>query len=319
MKRLFWAWIGCAVLVLGGHSVAVAQTPPADDNSASALLQEALREITYLSFERAGELYDQVLAKVPAGSPQWEEALFGRGMCAQQHVPLSAESIALAQRLYRQLLDQKPDSRFAPRVLMNLGRIEEMVDYYPDQPHLPEARIWYEKVATGWPDTPIGSEAALRSAACLIQSYQPANARAGVEYLRLWLAAHGKNALASAMWQYMGDTYFQQFSDWSAAVDCYIKAVEAGLIEKGREGMLYWRMAVVAERAKRPEVAITYYTKIIKEAPTSGKAYQSQLALARLGATVPRIELFDTMGQSDEPAASPATSPAPATQPGGTR
>ena len=82
--------------------------------------------------------------------------------------------------------------------------------------------------------------------------------------------------------------------DEKKAVSCYLKADEMGLVEEGREGPTYWRIAVLAERNGLTDTAITYYTKVITKTPTSGKAYESQLcSKAAWGAPVPAIELFE--------------------------
>jgi len=98
------------------------------------------------------------------------------------------------------------------------------------------------------------------------------------------------------MWQYLGDTYFYPLDKYAESLSCYRKAEKIGFIEKYRRGPVYWRMAAMADRFLNDrQAAIEYYTKIITVVPTSGKAYESQLALERLGAAVPKIEIFENL------------------------
>ena len=185
--------------------------------------------------------------------------------------------------------------------MLNLGRIEELSDYYQDYVDLVAARTWYQKVADKYPGQLIASEATLRIASTYIQTYEDDQILKGIDILKKWLAEYPQDELASAMWQYLGDTYFYPIEDYAKSLSCYRNAEQIGFIEKYRRGQVYWRMAVMADRFLNDrEAAVEYYTKIITVAPTSGKAYESQLALERLGAPVPRIEILETVTPDSE-------------------
>ena len=113
--------------------------------------------------------------------------------------------------------------------------------------------------------------AMLRLAATYIQSYDHEQALIGTTSLRTWLADHPHEALASAMWQYLGDTYFFPLADYPQSLHAYEQADRLGWIDQPNLGRVYWRIAVLAERELRNrDLAVKYYTKIIREAPTSG-------------------------------------------------
>lgn len=292
-----------AAIVLGACSFATA----ADNaDQVPSLLKDAATEVSYLSFERALPLFQQAGKLVPEGSDQWQQAIFGQAVCLQQATPASAQYIAQATQLYKLLAEKYPTGRYTPQALMALGRIAELVDYLNDTPDRPAARDWYDKArqASGL-DTGLGHEATLRIAATYVQEMDADSVRKGIAILTDWLARYPKNPLASAMWQYAGNSYQYPLNDQNAALDCYLKADALGLLEQGREGPLYWRMANLAERTGRLDIAIGYYTRIIQKTPTSGKAYESQLALKRLGAPVPQIRLF--RAGDAKPATAPAT------------
>jgi hypothetical protein len=60
-----------------------------------------------------------------------------------------------------------------------------------------------------------------------------------------------------------------------------------------RESIVWWRIARIAEEhLKDRDTAIAYYTKICVDAQTSGRAFEAQIALHRLGAPVPELTAF---------------------------
>lgn len=280
-----------ALLVLAlvwGSSPASGQVDTVPNQLVTAAAEAAL-----FNFNKGYELSRAVLTGAAAPSSTWQQATFLAAVCAQQMSPPTRAMIEEAARLCRSLLDKAPASKYVGRAMMNLGRIEELSDYYGDQVDLAAARRCYERVLERWPDSAIAGEALLRIAATHIQTYDDEEVRKGVALLQDWLAEHPDDALASAMWQYLGDTYFFPLASYRRSLECYARADDIGFLEKGRQGPVYWRMAVMADRhlGDREEAA-KYYTKIITETPTSGKAYEAQLALARLGAAVPEIRIF---------------------------
>jgi tetratricopeptide (TPR) repeat protein len=286
-----------AVLVLATTAWCQSEDP-------GKILDQANAEVTYMSFERALPLYRSLLPKAAEGSELWQAAVFGQGVCEQQVMPASKETMEKAKGFFQLLLDKAPTSKFAPRAMMNLGRLAELVDYADDTSDRETARQWYTKALNAAKGTPLEGEATLRIAATYIQTYETEPISKGLDLLRSYLQDHPKDLLASAMWQYMGETYFYPLKDYKNSLECYKKADALGLLEEGREGPVYWRMAVMADRYLQDrDTAIEYYKKIITKTPTSGKAYEAQLALKALGVEPPRIELFDIVGSQDNGAA----------------
>ncbi len=305
-------WRRSAALAL--MAVAVCSRAWAAEGSltAAGLLKDAATEVSYLSFDRALPLFQQAGKLAAPGSPQAEQALFGEAVCLQQITPATADRIGEASATYRKLA-KKPDL-VGVQSMMALGRIAELVDYLGDVPDRPAARQWYEKAREASGE--LADEATLRIAATYVQEMDTDSVKKGISILTDWLAGHPNNPLASAMWQYAGNTYLYPLNDYGPALECYLKADALGLMEKGREGPVYWRMANLADRLGKNDIAIIYYTKIIEKTPTSGKAYESQLALKRLGAPVPEIKLFRAGDKATPATAVPTTGPAaPTTSP----
>jgi tetratricopeptide (TPR) repeat protein len=298
--------LGVTLVLLGAWSgMALAQNA-APAAPADPRLSEAAQETAYLNFERAYTLYSGVRASSTEGSAAWQEAVYGQAISAQQITPGSAGRINEATQLYTLLLDKTPDSKFAPRATMNLGRILELSDYYGDGIDLEGARGWYAKAAERWANDPIASEATLRIAGTYIQTFKTEQVHQGIDLLESWLKAHPNDPLASAMLQYAGDTYYYPLRQYDKALACYVKVDELGWMDDSNKGASYWRMARLADRFVHDrELAIRYYTKIITDTPTSGKAYESQEALKRLGVADPPAIMI----RSRSPATAPTTAP----------
>lgn len=258
-----------------------------------ARLDAAAAEAKLFGFSRGYDLAHEIIPLTQSQSDQWQWAVFLSGVCAQQASPPTAAMIQRAGDLYRVLLEQTPDSRYAPRATMNLGRLAELIDTYGDRSDLDAARRWYSTVIERWSNQPIAGEATLRLAGTHLQTFEDEGVTRAITLLERWLEAHPHDPLAAGMWQYLGDAYCYPRADYVRSFECYERADAIGLLETGREGPVYWRMAVLADRfLKDRERAVTYYTRIIEKTPASGKAYEAQLALTRLGAPVPELPIF---------------------------
>ena len=287
-------------------------------------MERAHKQLATMQWDQAYETYNEVVTemeKVAQRDDRWAQAVFGAAVANSQGQPVSEARTRRSVELYESLLRHKPDSKFVPRALMNLGRLHELRDYPSDQPDMAKAREKYLEVAAKWPKEPVASEGILRAAATYVQAYDAPKfeeVRKGVALLENWLAEHPKDPYASVMWQYLGDTYFIPLKEERKSLDAYNQADAIGWTDKGNEGPLLWRSAILAERVNDPAAAVRYYTKVVTDTPNSGKAYEAQLALKRLGAPVPEINLRKSA--PGQPAASQpgATSqPAAATRPAG--
>jgi tetratricopeptide (TPR) repeat protein len=299
------ATVGAVLAVLGSAKVAVAP-----ENSPSFVDQKfarATEEVAFINLEKARFLFAEARAMTKPGSPQWDRAIFGEATCIWHLLPIQRENAAQAAELFTLLASQSPTGTFTPRALLNLGRILELPEDRDDPIDLPGARAWYQKVIDGWPGEPIAGEATLRLSGTYIQTFDHAQVEKGVGLLRAWVEAHPADPLASIMWQYLADTYFFPLRDYRRAFHAYDTVDALGWTEKGLQGPAYWRVAQMSERLlKNREAAVKYYTKIINETPNSGKAYESQLALRRLGAPVPEPARMNFLGAPGGSGAVPA-------------
>jgi len=274
----------------------------ADSAATEALLQTGTTELSSRNFEAARELFGSVIKETGPGTEPWAHAVFGVAVSAHQRSPSTRKGVEEAERLYRLLLEKAAGSKFAPRAVLSLGRLAELRDYYEDPVDLETARQWYRRVIDDWPELPIAGEATLRLSATFVQTYDPALVRHGVAMLESWLATRENEPLAAGMWQYLGDTYFSPLADHESSLRCYRKAESIGFLDANNVGTLFWRMAVLAERfVKDRERAVEYYGKVIRSGAASGKGYQAQISLERLGAPVPKLKLYEPVAHARPP------------------
>lgn len=284
-------------------------------------MKAATEQLSLFNWDTAYELYKEALeAEEQENSGPWtttaQEAAFGAAVSIQHASPSDPDRVKEASDLFEKLADAKLKSPLAARSLINLGRIAELSDYYEDVIDLPKARTYYSQVIERFGgDEEIAAEATLRLAAAFVQSYKDEDVRQGVTVLEKWLASHPDGPLVSAMWQYLGDTYFFPLNEFTKSLAAYVNADRLGWLDDADIGRLWWRMANLGEKTSNLTAAITFYTRIITDAPTSGKAYESQLALKRLGAPVPEITVArkstvanpNSVGATTAPSTRPTT------------
>jgi tetratricopeptide (TPR) repeat protein len=295
-------WLSRATMALALALAPAVPAAAAKDEASGAVAEKiatATEEVAYVNLDKARGLFAAARAMTKPGSPAWETAIFGEATCTWHLLPITRENAENARRLFAELVERSPHGKATPRAMMNLGRILELPEDRDDPVDLPGARRWYEKVIDTWPADPIAGEATMRTAGTYIQTFEEKAVRHGVELLRKWVEGHPTDPLASIMWQYLADTYFFPIKDYQRALEAYDRVDALGWTEKGLQGPYYWRIAQMSERfLKNRDASVKYYTKIITETPNSGKAYESELGLRRLGAPIPESQMMKFLGES---------------------
>jgi tetratricopeptide (TPR) repeat protein len=296
--------VGCVLIgALTYPSSALAKTSP------EKLVTSGTAQLAQFEWQTAYDLFGQALEAAPESSAIWQDAAFGRAVAANQLTPSDEDRIEEAKQLFTKLSAPELKSRFAARSLMNLGRIAELVDYSQDPIDLPTARTYYAAVVERFPDDAIAHEATLRLAAAYVQSYRDEDVKQGTAILEKWLATHPQGPWASAMWQYLGDTYFFPLADYGKSLAAYERADELGWLDDADIGRVWWRIAKIAEANGNIPAAVKFYTRIVTDAPVSGKGYESQVALKRLGAPVPELRIDRPAGTKRPPTTAPVAVP----------
>ncbi|MEO0964107.1 MAG: hypothetical protein AAFY08_03215 [Planctomycetota bacterium] len=306
-RVLLAAALGAFVLVLSCLTPAASAQPASN----TPRFQSAADLIIRFEFDAAYDEFTQLREDLTTSDPRYRDACFGLAVAAQHRIPPQDEYIDQATELYNEIIELNATDELAARSMMNLGRILELRDYLGD-PHRPDDAIaYYERVHQNFPDRDIAHEAAFRQAGALIQQFDdPDDVPEGVAFLESWLKTHPDNPYAGGMHVYLYD-YYRERDLKEDALRHLIEGDRVGM-PLPRVGEMYWQAAQLAEAVPgRLDVAIRFYTKTITDAVTSGRAYEAQLALARLKREHPDagIEIPELVFGVAEPGARTAPTP----------
>lgn len=327
-RRGLWIIVAAGLGFGGGESGLLPAPCAAQENEPVKYAEEladAARELSFFNFDVAYQRFTDLLGEADSQDGEaWEKVVFGLALAAQNRTPSSPALIAEAQQRYEQLLAETPQSKLAPRAMLNLGRIAEVRDFAGDAIDLPAARAYYETVAATWPQLDVADEAVLRLGSSLMQDFDdPAKVRQGAELIENWVAGREDRPLASALYEAAGMGRLIFLNDLPGGVRALDQAVRLGLIDESTAGRVYWIIASVAEHdLGEVDLAVRYYQRIITDAARSGRAFEAEMALQRLAAAYPQRNI--TIPQSltfQEPDSQPSPTPddagVPRTGPGG--
>lgn len=288
-----WLWLGVAAAILGICLPCFSRAAEAEPATLAKQIDEAVAYLTYSNFDRAYQSYHRLVKDVqPSDGEAWQQITFGLALAAHYRTPPTPALIEEAKTRYRSIVELAPDCRFAPRSMLNLGRIAEMRDYGGDASDPESARTFYRAVFERWPALDVADEAALRYADTYVQSFDEHAVREGAAFLQSWVEAHGDRVMASVIWEYLGQVRLVILKDYAGAIHALIRADELGLMDLASAGEVYWNIASVAHHElDDPALAVRYYRKIILETPKSGNAFEAQLALFELRDSHPTMQI----------------------------
>ncbi len=293
--------IVCLLCLLLTSLVACQRQSELTNGDYAGYFDKATEELVCFNFQVSYDMFADLLEVMPAEHELYYKSLYAKATCAQHITPPTQILLDEATALFDQVANDCPDKALAGQALINLGRIAELRDYPGDNIDLVKAREYYDAVIAKYPDQELADQAAIWKAGTYILVVGDKESKLqGVKLLEDWLARRPDNAYASPMWTYLGETYELDLKDNHRALDCFVKADAIGLPAESQVSSYYWRMALLAESLPTGlDTSITYYQKIIQITPTSGRAFEAQLALERLSKAhpdkninVPKIDLY---------------------------
>jgi tetratricopeptide (TPR) repeat protein len=247
------------------------------------------------------------LAECEPGSDRYFRASYLLAVSLHQQVPAHADALAEATAIYERLWKEAGDRREAARAGLGLGRLADVKDLGADEVDQPTAWSWYRRVISRWPDDPVASEATLRLAESLAKTLDAGRAAEADAILTAWLVSHPQDPIAPAMYYLLGDIRHQILGDTPGAIQAFLSSDASGAPAQ-RGWTLVWRIAVLAEESGDRDLAIRMWRRLVTGFPSSGRAFEAQLRLRRLGVEPPPLP---EVGQAAVAAAT-GESPAPA-------
>ncbi len=251
----------------------------------------ASEALAAFNFDRAVRLFTAAHDGLERADPLWERATLGLALSTQYLDPPTADRALRAERLFRELADAETSPRFTARARLSLGRLAELSDFRGDEPD-PDAAIGhYRSVYERWPELPAAEEAVLRHAGVLAERFDdPASLDAAIQLVESWLATDADGTYASLMHEFIGTIALFR-GDEREAIARFQRAEELGLSEPNLSARTWWLIARFSEsRNDDPETAVAFYTRIVREAPYSGHAFEARLAIERLKSAFPEID-----------------------------
>jgi tetratricopeptide (TPR) repeat protein len=260
-------------------------------------------------FDLARASFDRAARAAPAKSHEGRQAVLGQAVCAQHLAPVTAGGISEAVALYGALT--AGDDAEAALATLHLGRICEQIDFLGDTIDLAGAREQYRTVIARWSEAPIAGEATVRLMGTYVQTLDPAQIHEGIALAQARLKSHPHDPWTGTLWQLVSETWLRPLGEKAKAVAALREAIRVGLPEPSRAWEMQWRLAQLSEDLHDTASAIAAYREIVLHYPTSGKAWEAQQAIIRLGQEPPPLRWFDTTVAEAEAEPEPEPEPEP--------
>jgi tetratricopeptide (TPR) repeat protein len=252
-------------------------------------LEAGARFLDSLNFNQAADIYELLYKDLEETDGRWPEAAFGYAVALWNRTPPSPESIGQAEEVFEQVSRAVPGTEWDRAARLNLARIHMLRDYPGDEED-PEAAIPILEALTR-ENGLLRHEALVRLAECHRMRYDDDESlTAARDQLMSWLEQYPDNPLASLMWEQVGWLELEDLQDREAAVAAFERAAALGFADPSKKGMLLWTLAQLLLEENEPQRAAVYFTRLIEEAPASGRAYEAQVALRKIRETVPGME-----------------------------
>jgi tetratricopeptide (TPR) repeat protein len=284
-------WAGGVLLAVSVWGLSGCGSEPV--KNPQTVYNEGVEALTGFRFDLATAAFDQVAETVPAGSPLQVKALLGSAICSHHKAPVTSSAVDRAVELYSKVIAVAPTSPESVLAEFHLGRIAEQVDFIGDKANLAAAREHYRKVIDRDPTAVIAGEATFRLMGTYVQTLDPAQVHEGIALASARVAKFPQDPWVGALWQGMGDAWNRVLNDPRKTIECFNYALAAGLPEPTRAWEVYWCIGCLQEQLGDKDAAVKAYSEIIVHYPTSGKAWEAQIAIKRLGVEPPPLRWFD--------------------------
>jgi tetratricopeptide (TPR) repeat protein len=259
------------------------------EEEVSRQLAEGRQLMDSLNFNQALALYEQAYKDLPEDDAHWPEAAFGYATSLWHQTPPNAATIAEAVEVFQSISRLMPGTEWARASRLSWARILMLRDF-PGDAENPEAAMPILEALTREGGM-ISHEALVRLAECHRMRFADLKElQAARDLLTDWLERHPENPLASLMWEQLAWLELESFNDNGRAIAALEQAEARGFADSSKKGTLLWLLGQLLQERGEHERAALYYTRLIKEVPSSGRAYEAQMVLGSIRDTVPGME-----------------------------
>lgn len=253
------------------------------------------------SFKEAREILEPLREQSEVGSEIWQESTFLLGLCRWHITPRGEFEVNSAVALLEELIEKTPQSSLIPDALIEVGRIYEIVDYPGDSKNVPKAREYYERVIADYPDHELAAIAILR----LGQTYaeeisNKESVNKAIEIVETWVNEHPESTYRSVLFRFIGETQVEILNDLENGLNNLILADESSMMPASRRGQEFLRIATIAEKLGKIDIAIKYHEFIYQKARRYSHVYLSELKVKELRGETPEPENEDSSKVTEE-------------------
>lgn len=242
------------LLVSGPPMVTAAESP----------LDAGMTTMLMLDFSGAAAKFKEAIAGAGPGTEAWEKAVLGYAVCLHHRQPGTKADKQLAAEYYEKIIERGSGSIQYQLALLFMGKLEDRVDYFGDEPQPVKAAEYYSHLLSDHPDSELATYSALYRAQSLAFSMDPDKSRRAVEDLKAWLDRHPANPLAAVQWMLVADISYYPLQDYASAAQAMIMAENAGLPGSVLLDEFWWKTANFAWLAGDEELAREYLNKITR-------------------------------------------------------
>jgi len=252
---------------------------------AGELIRLAWDDFRLQEYKRALRRFQAALDQAPTGSVERCQALYGMATVWNLRLPLADQDKKRAARLYRQVIDEAPESDLAAWSMLALARMKHLVPPGRD-PDYDEVRRAYQKVLERYPGTLAADEAFIYLQSTYVATLEPGPTRKAVKALKKFIRERPDSGFISAAWSLLAVSY-QTLDMQKERLDAELHALATREVDPSNpyqdNAWQYWNIATIAEfEVGDFDTARRYYRKLIQEYPTDIRRYGCEQALKRM-------------------------------------
>lgn len=237
-------------------------------------------------YKQAIASFDALLSRSDLTDEDRLKALYGKAATWDLRQPVPSQDNELASTLYRQIIQEAPDSDVAAWSSLALARMLHLAPV-DSEPVYDEVRAAYQDVIDRYPAHLAGQEALIYQQSTLIMLLDPVIASNAITRLQQFVKTYPESSFVTAAYNLMAQGY-ETMGEYDLQLEARIKELDTLEIDPSSPAASdlswrYWQLATTAEYLTgRFDVAREYYQKLIDEYPLDFRKFASKQALARM-------------------------------------
>lgn len=254
-------------------------------SDAHASLDSAWADYRLGEFSRAAATFDSIIRSTGVDDPNHAQALYGLATVWNLRLPAQDQNKALAESLYKKVLDIAPDGELVPWTRLALARMKHLVAV-GEEPDYPAVRAAYETIIKDYPDHLAGREAFIYLMSIKVATLETNELLDAIAQMQAFVHRTNDRSFFQPAYSMMAVAYnaLGRQPERLAAEIASLEATEVDPTNPYNEfSWQYWNIATIAEFELGDfETARKYYRKLLDEYPRDRRVYGVKTALQRM-------------------------------------